>query len=110
MATARSIISGTITPHYPTHNMTYRYAKNIIWSALDGNNEVTASFDIFNELGVVIYRNRSVTGPMNLVQDYIVRDVRDIEVLIQNEANAKAEAESLYTQVTQAKELTIEIV
>lgn len=89
--------------------MTYYYAKNVIWSALDSENKVTATFDIMDEEGNLLFQGQEVRDTLDVVQDKIVEVVKNVKARLKAEAQEREIAVELYDEIVKNSEFKIEI-
>ena len=78
--------------------MVYYHAKNLIWGALEADDTVTVSFDIYTDQDVKVDGRQEVHGSLT-----------EIQQMIQNKVKSKCEAVGLYAEITQNTELAIEM-
>lgn len=89
--------------------MSSYFARNIQWGALMEDNTVTATFDIHDEVGSTVSSGLTVTDTPATVQTSIAAAVRERVAALNAQALARAEAEALYTLITQENELEVSV-
>lgn len=83
------------------------FARNIRWSSLSEDNQMTATFDIHDDANTLVEASITATDTPTNIQTTIASTIRSRVAILAEAAVARAEAQELYNLITQETELEV---